>query len=736
MRNCAIFTMFILITIMTKPAFASEADIQFLQQGVEKIGISGVPGPICVFGDTAFAVIAAGPKEKQVPLVAAAKFGKGRVVTFGHGGYLNPETLKQVDTLTFFKNCIDWTANKRSEPTIRIFRYKKLTAFLSEQQLNASDTDLTDLGSADILIIDAGQIDSQNIKKLQTFVSNGGGLVTDGLGWGWKQLNPGKKLTQDFTANQLLAPMGLVWADGYADKTCQEGYRVEAFNANLLNASKALDILLTDGEKKHTLNDTRQLSATLTLAIRSVPENDTILLPKIRSLETQSSETILPTPQKPLQEENTIGRLLISRQVLNAQQNDPEKIMVHPAARFFPGQVPGNAKRVRKMLIIDTSIPRWHSTGLYAAPGEKIAVQVDPDVAGKKLNIRIGAHTDSLWHHNKWKRCPKITRSFPITQTNTIAANAFGGLIYIDIPTDCDLGTIKVGIKGAVEAPLYVHGETELKDWKEKIRNAPGPWAELATDKIIITVPSDNIRHLDNPAALMDVWDDILDACADLAAIDRHRKSPERIVPDVQISAGYMHSGYPIMTLADQYANLVDREHLLKGNWGLFHELGHNHQNGDWTFNGTGEVTENLFTTYVFDRVCGVPPEKGRVDLEKQQQDYEKYVADGRSFEQWKSSPFLGLVMYLQLQEQFGWDAYKKVFAEYGRLPDSDRPKTDADKRDQWMVRFSKTVGRNLGPFFAAWNVPVSETAKKQVADLPVWLPDYFKIPDVVLTAK
>ncbi len=40
------------------------------------------------------------------------------------------------------------------------------------------------------------------------------------------------------------------------------------------------------------------------------------------------------------------------------------------------------------------------------------------------------------------------------------------------------------------------------------------------------------------------------------------------------------------------------------------HELGHNHQSGDWTFEGTGEVAENLFTKCVFDKVCGLRPTK------------------------------------------------------------------------------------------------------------------------------
>ena len=57
------------------------------------------------------------------------------------------------------------------------------------------------------------------------------------------------------------------------------------------------------------------------------------------------------------------------------------------------------------------------------------------------------------------------------------------------------------------------------------------------------------------------------------------------------------------MTLSDQYDKLVDVNNLMAGSWGLYHELGHNHQNRDWTFDGTVEVTVNLFTLYVYDKV-------------------------------------------------------------------------------------------------------------------------------------
>jgi hypothetical protein len=82
--------------------------------------------------------------------------------------------------------------------------------------------------------------------------------------------------------------------------------------------------------------------------------------------------------------------------------------------------------------------------------------------------------------------------------------------------------------------------------------------------------------------------------------------------------------------------------------------------------------------------------------------------------------------MYMQLREAFGWEPFKQVFAEYSRLSEPDLPKNDDQKRDQWMVRMSRAVGKNLGPFYTAWGIPTSDTARASIADLPEWMPPDF----------
>jgi hypothetical protein len=498
-------------------------------------------------------------------------------------------------------------------------------------------------------------------------------------------------------------------------------------------ARRALDALVAhaDGTKPLSAEEAARCSRTVADAARDLPADDKRLRPRLAELRRRHADALVPTAKRPLKKSNVLGRLLMRIGLDRLGRLPADEVPAHPAAAAFPGAVPADAPRVRRTVTVDTGTRGWHSTGLYAAPGEVVTVTVPAKAAGKGLHVRIGCHADGLWRLDAWKRAPTICHHFRLAAGETKAANAFGGPVYIEVPRRCRLGTVEATIAGAVEMPYYVHGRTDPAAWRRTIRSRRAPWAELASGKIILTVPARVVRDLDDPAAVMTFWDAVADACADLAAQPRDFQRPERYVADVQISAGYMHAGHPIMTLLDMPPVMVDVDRL-KGNghggvWGLFHELGHNHQSRLWTFAGTGEVTVNLFTMYVFETVCGREPTTchGAISDAARAKKMRAYLSDP-DFEKWKRDPFLGLIMYIQMQEAFGWDAFKQVFAEYRRLPEPKRPWSDDAKRDQWLIRFSRTVGRDLGPFFAAWHAPVSDAARREVADLPEWMPEGF----------
>jgi hypothetical protein len=302
-------------------------------------------------------------------------------------------------------------------------------------------------------------------------------------------------------------------------------------------------------------------------------------------------------------------------------------------------------------------------------------------------------------------------------------ASAFGGPIYVTVPGGKSLGPVTVDIQGAVAAPRYVHKTTTLAEW-QTARSAPAPWAEIESDKIILMMPSANIRTLDDPMALMNYWDSVMDTTADLASISTTRVRPERYLIDRDISSGYMHSGYPIMAPMDEAADLVSLTALRGGKWGYWHEVGHNHQWLPWVLQGTTESSVNLFSIYVSETLVGTPRAMAHPSMTAamRTQRINTFIAAGRNYSTWGNDAWLPLEMYLMLQEGFGWAPYKSLFADYNALSMAQSPSTDQTRVDQWVLRFSQKVNRNLGPFFTQWGLPVSASVLSQIAVLPTWV--------------
>ncbi len=665
-------------------------------RGVQKVAAPGVPGPLILSDQRAFPVVVAENKNQiQQAVVAAAYYGQGKVVAFGHDGFFAKTDLQFGQTQLLINNAIRWAARGQNSPIrIGISGPRHLIdLFNKEYGFQASPIGQKDwqnhLQNFDAVCVWSANLGTLQIKQLQSFVRQGGGLLAADLGWGWQSLNPSKDLYHDNSSNKLMRPMGIAWAPYYAPDPA-EGYSIVE-SVSLLNNTKIALQALNELRGNMEPEDQKQALFTLGQAggfgIMSQEIDDFIL--------SEKNQPDFPGPD-------------------------------------FPATIPPGTPRTSANITVQAQKfgakqATWHSTGLYAAPGDIITLRVDPKIINKGLKVQIGAHSDQLWGKDKWDRFPSIIRSMPINQVEVKLSNPFGGLIYITSPANLSLGDCQFSFYKIIRAPSFELGKNNLSEWNNSIRYLPAPWAELISDKIILTIPSEKLKQVDNPIQLMQFWDKVLDLTADLAVQSRSRARPERIVPDKQISAGYMHSGYPIMTHLDAIDRMLSIEQLQTA-WGLYHELGHNHQHPDWTFNGTVEVTCNLFTLYVREKATNITPrmafmDRGRRPGPEVFYDEQKRIPASQKFIKWKADPFLALAMYVQLQEAFGWEAYLKVFKEYKQLSSSERPKNDDEKRDQWMVRFSKIIGYNLGTFFDEWGVPVSAEAKRDIAHLPVWLP-------------
>ena len=226
----SLFLIFIFCGLCRGSQSFAEQEAEFLLDGVKEIGAPGSPGPLCVFGDKAFAVVAGRARRRvSEPVVAACEYGGGRAVAFGHTGYLDVETLDTADTKKLLLNVVKWCARSETESSVKVgvHKLKGLAEYLEGFGVNCRDVGLEELSSVDVLVVNPESIPDEKITRVREFVSGGKGLICGSLGWGWIQTHPGKKLAVDSKANRLFAPMGIVWADGYLRRTSESGYLVD-----------------------------------------------------------------------------------------------------------------------------------------------------------------------------------------------------------------------------------------------------------------------------------------------------------------------------------------------------------------------------------------------------------------------------------------------------------------------------------------------------------------------------
>ncbi len=719
------------------PNARTAKDRAALLAGIEVLVRAGVPGDLVVFGDDAFAVVTGG--KRPVPVVAAARIGRGRVVAMAHSGYLDAAALsKDGDSRgRLLRNAIAWASGGGNAPSIGILgKNPALVKALASAGYQAWDqADPGDGRSATILIWKNGHDRDGLARAMVGFVRQGGGLISAACPWGWAQVrsrtNPGTTIRDDLPENAALRRFGMAYADGTVDATAPGGYSIELSRPNIAHAGRAFKAVLA-GEK----GATRQ-AYLVERALRALPASDGGFRSMIRaSLDRVPPGLLIPREKAPLTRKQALARLAVTERSLRWRDLPPKEVEAAPGADLFPGAVPKRARRVTRIVEGNPAVSGWQGTGLYLAPGEVLTVRATGRADPRGWRLRIGCHRDKLWHKDEWKRWPEITHTIDLRSETTAVATPFGGPIYLEAVKNPRAVTFK--FSGAVEAPRYVLGDkASARAWKKR-RTAPGPFAELEGRNLVLTVPSAVIRELDDPAPILEFWDAVLKSHCDLAQTPLPARR-ERFVPDVQISAGYMHAGYPIMTWMDVVTPkrgrplppILDIEDRKKnGAWGYFHELGHNRQRSWWTFRGTVEVTCNLFSLFTHETLCGITPWE-HPWLVKQKKSAKPYLAKGAPFAEWRRKPGLALITYAQIQHEFGWKPFQQVFKDMEALSAARRPTRDQDKIDEFIRRMSRATGHDLRPFWRMWGAPLGPALMKDAGldALPKWMPDGDELP-------
>jgi hypothetical protein len=319
--------------------------------------------------------------------------------------------------------------------------------------------------------------------------------------------------------------------------------------------------------------------------------------------------------------------------------------------------------------------------------------------------------------------------------------------VYIVLPWGADLADFDVTISGAVRSLQYNHGVTTAEEWQQQIGTAASgnfdtslypPWSELVAGKYVMTIQTSVLLTVTDPSAVMDYWEDVVDAEDFLlgypsltwrADIGR----AERMVVDVQISAGWMHSGYPWMAYDSVSDEMVDVPHLYAdGEWGPYHELGHNHQYKSFLVMDSTEMSCNFFSAYVQEFVNGNPI-MGTEDYGCEQE-IREYLAAPSYDSTLSGDVWMHLYFFLLIKQAFGWGVIQSTLSSYVDGSDSTDYSSfsSVEKVDPFLYKLSVNSGRNLVEYARAWDYPLSDdgAAAIEALGLPGW--DYDSFIDVM----
>uniref|UniRef100_A0A3P8UGE9 Peptidase M60 domain-containing protein n=1 Tax=Amphiprion percula TaxID=161767 RepID=A0A3P8UGE9_AMPPE len=670
-----------------------EDDLEFLLEGISEFDLQNgvVASELLIHGPLAFPI---GTTEDGRAFLAGAYYGQGRVVVITHEGLLKRETLAP-----FWNNAIRWLDEGRNGVVDVVPDLHEAFNLVHKSGFNCKKTDFRE----DLSVFVCTAHSNEHVKEIQDFVAEGGGLLIGGHAWYWAQTHHGQNPMTDFTGNKILNKMGLsllekiIWEGSYKatvpsqaiKKTYHFRHLLHRFAGHVsegeeLTAHEEECLKKLGGDCANYLHMKQQQNIICTDSCPAKSPRDHLLL----SVGTEVYK-VCPDP------DDLLPYLINNNPLMPVVYNHRIKIHVNTAGA-----------------------EEWISTGLYLSPGMKTYLAIPAEIVNKGWQIQIGCQTDRL-HAEVLKRAPCVHEWFPVTSEMMQVWNLWGGLLYLVARPKTQVKGLEVIVQMAVPVPYYKSGECVVDDNGGNVKGLQA--AELEFDNIILTVPSDVVRDLDRPEELAVLWNDMMKAIADLAVIPHKFPRKEHFVTDVQISHGWMHAGYPIMTHRSTAAELVSTDHARsKGLWGPIHELGHNQQRACWEFPpNTTECTCNLWSVYVHEQLLGINRAQADPIMTptKRKARAEDYAKGGRKLSSWDT--FVALETYMQLQDKFGWDAFKRVFAAYHKI--NNFPNDNHGKMNLYAETFSQAVGMNLTGFFKAWGWPIQTATEEKLSKLLPW---------------
>ena len=713
--------------IVASKAFAE------LTQGLSSIDFGALTmSQLCLAGEQSFPV--AFSKADDIAC-AAGTIGKGRVIVIGNTDAAEI-TVDDTSAPNFILNAVTWAGASKTAPIISNIKHDALFRALKSAGIESSVKPPSKLDPnlpAVYICSETSGFSAKDCASILEFVSRGGGLILCESPQG---INSSATAANPF--NRISAQAGIYFTGSFTGST----FPTQQGTSMLFNFNAALKAL--DDDVTLTANHQRIMCDTIQFAAKFF--RNSRILHDVLTRKSKASGWIQVSEKKPLvPAERPVDAMLARYQSENIlKRASPLNTPVHPSSADWPGQVKtisnGKDKNIRvdgnstgtrteSMSSVDHTI---RMTGIYAAPGATLTVSIPRNMTTAGLRLRIGVHNSINYDTQKWLRYPDVTTEHELTGPTTKAANSFGGLVSILVPAGSTLGDFDISISGGIGAPYFAEDRTSNADWLSYGRTLPGAWGFFENESVIIIAPSAELVKIENPAAVLRHWSQVISHMDELAGVTAERSRPEILISDRQISSA-PGSGYPVTLQSARGDIFFDRQTASKGNWQCYKILGQaylDRLDDIDSLCGEPEIESAWFAAYAFDKLHNRPgleltewPDSC-MEPASRLKAVGEWLALPAPERTWENACAINPAAYdcfWQIKDAFGWE----LFTGVNNLLSTEREDEviKLSSRDRWILLASRNSQRNLIPFFESRGMKnFSPYIRKAVKDMTPWI--------------
>lgn len=363
-------------------------------------------------------------------------------------------------------------------------------------------------------------------------------------------------------------------------------------------------------------------------------------------------------------------------------------------------------------------------TGYFLEKGKEYKVEINKNAqANDLLYLSIGQY-GSYQGLNDGKNAGFETKQIIGNQVVITPQNS--GMLYLKDYRFTNEVKILTISNDPIKVPTFIIDQTNQTDFFNEIAKTNSFFVEVISEHVFGTFQTQMFKSQVVPASGVNInesisaWDKVWDYTNEVYGLKETYSGTAKKHPQfIQIANPDTGAGYAYATnyyVSFQKQTNASRDLFTRrpsDQWGLWHEIGHTYQTPQYNWSGLGEVTVNISSLYVQQKLVGG---ESRVDqpalITKMKQLFATPIANKDYNSQ--SDLFVKVAMFWQLQMAFGDNFYPTLAQLY---------RTDyvgvADKQQAFVQITSKLVNRNLLPFFEKWGVKVSDETKTIVSKLP-----------------